>query len=210
MRKLAHLSLLLSVVIFISACGKDKDEEDGLVGCSPGTPQVVNGALGAEIAVGDSNLGGGDIAQSFVSAKDISIKSVVLPLKIIGSPDVAAEIGLSIQRDNAGIPSNINHANARGIQVAQINQDGNITDINFTFAPSVELKANQKYWLRMTTNLSPNPVNLVQWFGANTNPLPNGEAKFQQGINWSNSAGGVTEDNDLLFQFACEPSEEED
>lgn len=205
----SRIIFTIAFLAILSACGKAKKETDEQEACGTTAPSVTNGVNGAEMGVSDTNLGGQDIAQSFTIGEDTTIKKVTLPLKLAGAPNPAAEVNIVLQKDNAGSPDNINVASAKPIAIQQINQNGNISEIEFAFVPAVELKKDTKYWLRMSTNLSANPVNVVLWVGHNGNPLVDGEAKFQQGVNWVNNAGGIDEDQDLLFQFSCEKAAEE-
>jgi len=214
--KVFSRGIILLSSITIIGCGSLTDLfEDSGTPC--GTPNYFNGTPGAEMGVNDFGIDpqnpqdGSDIAQSFLLTKDTTISYFDLSLKPRGNPNENRILTVSIQGDAENNPDGVDIITS-AISVKVVTDANNLQTLfrtfRFVFIP-INLKAKDndgklnRYWIRLSSNLAPSSINVIEWEGTDQNLNLSGQAKHFDGVNrWS--IDQIDENRDLKFKFVCQ------
>jgi hypothetical protein len=200
-------AFILAIALLSQGCGL-LEKSDQLAACG----NLANNLFqnGSEVPLNNQELIGSDLAQSFTTGTATTISKTQLILSKQNDPNGNGTLTVSLQKDAAGVPDNINIAST-SLPISQITQNNTATTLNFVFASKIALTANTKYWIRLSSNIAQQPAagSLIKWMGSTNNPYQFGEAKVQDQDTgaWKNNAIAGTNfsgaSHDLVFNIDC-------
>ena len=207
LKNISLAAFALAATLLTQGCGL-VSEDDAATACNSlaNSTYVTN----SEVALNSQELNGSDLAQSFTTGGAISVSKVRLILAKYNNPNGNGTLTVSIEKDAAGSPDNVVMASTF-LPISQITQNGQATTLTFAFASNISLRANTKYWVRLSSNIAQQPAAgaLVKWMGSPNNPYGSGEAKIEDSMSgaWKNAAIAGTSfsgpNHDLVFDLDC-------